>query len=51
MFDLPVRMAVKGQAGGRAFYIEGPNGTTVPINEDCAADDVDTVHRQLGGED
>ena len=49
MFDLPIRIALEGQAGGRAFYIEGPNGTIVPIDLACAADGVDAVHRQLGG--
>ena len=48
-FDLPVRIALEGQAGGLAFYIEGPNDTIVPIDEACAADDVDSVHQQLGG--
>ena len=48
IFDLPVRISLEGQAGGRAFYIEGPNATIVPIDEACAADDVDAVHRQLG---
>ena len=50
-FDLPIRIALDGAAGGRAFYIEGPNGTIVPIDEACAADDVDAVHGQLGGAD
>ena len=49
MFDLPVRIALEGQNGGRAFYIEGANGTIVPIDGACAADGVDAVHRQLGG--
>ena len=49
MFDLPIRIALEGQAGGRAFYIEGPNGTIVPIDLACATDGVDAVHRQLGG--
>ena len=49
MFDLPVRISLEGQAGGRAFYIEGANGTIVPIDGACAADGVDAVHRQLGG--
>ena len=48
-FDLPIRIALEGAAGGRAFYIEGPNGTIVPIDEACAADDGDAVHEQLGG--
>ena len=49
MFDLPVRISLEGQAGGRAFYIEGDNGTIVPIDGACAADDVDRVHEHLGG--
>ena len=49
MFDLPIRIALEGQAGGRAFYIEGHNDTIVPIDLACAADGVDAVHRQLGG--
>ena len=49
MFDLPVRISLEGQAGGRAFYIEGGNGTIVPIDGACAADYVDAVHRQLDG--
>ena len=49
VFDLPVRIALDGQAGGRVFYIEGTNGTIVPIDGACAADDMDAVHRQLGG--
>ena len=49
MFDLPIRIALEGQNGGRAFYIEGANGTIVPIDGACAADGVDAVHRQLGG--
>ena len=48
-FDLPIRISLEGQAGGRAFYIEGGNGTIVPIDGACAADGVDAVHRQLGG--
>ena len=51
VFDLPIRIALEGQAGGRAFYIEGPNGTIVPIDLACAADGVDAVHRQLDGVD
>ena len=51
IFDMPVRISLEGQAGGRAFYIEGgaANGTIAPIDLACAADDTDRVHRQLGG--
>ena len=48
-FDLPVRILLEGHAGGRAFYAAGKNGTIVPIDRICAADDTDRVHRQLGG--
>ena len=48
-FDMPVRIFLEGQAGGRAFYIDGAGGAIVPIDGACAADDVDLVHAQLGG--
>ena len=50
-FDMPVRISLEGQAGGRAFYIDGQGdgGAIVPIDRLCAADDADRVHRQLGG--
>ncbi len=49
-FDMPVRISLDGQAGGRAFYIEGgADGAIVPIDLACAADDTERVHRQLGG--
>ena len=48
-FDMPVRVQLEGQAAGRAFYIEGANGTISPIDLACAADDTERVHRQLGG--
>ena len=49
-FDMPVRIFLEGQAGGRAFYIDGgAGGAIMPIDEACAADDVDRVHVQLGG--
>ena len=50
-FDVPVRILLEGQAGGRAFYIEGgaDGGTITPIDQACAADDVARVHRHLGG--
>ena len=47
-FDMPVRILLEGQAGGRAFYVEG-GGTITPIDLACAADDTDRVHRHLGG--
>ena len=48
-FDMPVRILLEGQAGGRAFYIEGAGGTITPIDQACAVDDVGRVHRHLGG--
>ena len=50
-FDMPVRILLEGQAGGRAFYIEGgaDGGAITPIDQACAADDTGRVHRHLGG--
>ena len=48
-FDQPVRIVLEGQAGGRAFYIQGAGGAITPIDAACAADDTARVHRQLGG--
>ena len=54
-FDLPIRILLEGQVGGRAFWVdrvgaEG-NGTITPIDAQCdAVDDTATVHDQLGGE-
>ena len=48
-FDVPVRVSLEGQAGGRAFYIDGADGSLSPIDRACAADDTQRVHRQLGG--
>ena len=48
-FDMPVRVSLAGQAGGRAFYIDGASGSTLPIDRACAADDTQRVDRQLGG--
>ena len=50
-FDMPVRILLEGQAGGRAFYIDGTagGGTITPIDRACAADDAARVHRHLGG--
>ena len=49
IFDMPVRISLEGQAGGRAFYIAGADGTIVPIDDACGADDTDRVHRHLNG--
>ena len=51
MFDIPVRISLAGQDGGRAFWVEGAgaNGTITPIDEECVADDTAAVHAQLGG--
>ena len=48
-FDMPVRILLEGQAGGRAFYIDGTDDRIVPIDMACAADDTARVHRQMGG--
>ena len=48
-FDQPVRILLEGQAGGRAFYIQGADGEITPIDAACAADVTDRVHLQLGG--
>ena len=50
-FDMPIRILLDGQAGGRAFYIEGgADGWTItPIDLACAADDAGRVHHHLGG--
>ena len=51
VFDMPVRILLEGQAGGRAFYIDGggDNETITPIDQACAADDTGRVHRHLDG--
>ena len=49
MFDQPVRILLEGQAGGRAFYIQGADGKITPIDAACAADGTARVHRQLAG--
>ena len=48
-FNMPVRISLEGQAGGRAFYIDGASGSLVPIDDACGADDVVRVHRHLDG--
>ena len=48
-FDQPVRILLEGQAGGRAFYIQGADGAITPIDMACAADNTARVERQLGG--
>lgn len=48
-FDMPVRISLDGQAGGRAFYMAGAGGTMMPIDLACAADASERVHRQLDG--
>ena len=57
-FDMPVRVRLDGQAGGRVFYIDGQAGGggsggaaggVAPIRAACAADDAAAVHAQLGG--
>ena len=49
LFDLPVRIVLDGQAGGRAFYMNNTNDEIVPIETVCVADDTAAVHAQLGG--
>ena len=48
-FDRPVRILLEGQAGGRAFYIQGTGGVITPIDTACVADDATRVEWQLGG--
>ena len=54
-FNLPIRILLEGQAGGRAFWVEGGggaegSGTITPIDVQCnAVDDTAAVHDQLGG--
>ena len=48
-FDVPVRISLDGQAGGRAFYVDGISGAINPIDRACAADDLQRVQRQLNG--
>ena len=48
-FNMPVRILLEGQAGGRAFYIDPADGSLRPIDYACGADDADRVHRHLGG--
>ena len=48
-FDMPVRISLDGQAGGRAFYINATSGIVTAIDRACTADDAEWVHRQLGG--
>ena len=47
-FDMPVRVLLEGQAGGRAFYMEADD-VVVPINTMCRADSTAEVHEQLNG--
>ena len=48
-FSMPVRVQLEGQAGGRAFYIDGTDGSLAPIDDACGADDAVRVHRHLNG--
>ena len=49
-FDAPVRILLVGQAGGSgAFYVNTTDGSVVPIDVRCDADDVVAVTTQLGG--
>ena len=63
VFDRPVRILLAGQAGLRAFYVNGSAedaaaalaggggaaAAVAPIDAVCASDDADAVHAQLGG--
>ena len=49
VFDRPVRIQVNGQAGALAFYVNGTDGSVVPIRTECGADDAAAVHGQLNG--
>ena len=48
-FDMPVRILLDGQAGGRAFYVNNTSGEVERIRTACVADDTGEVHAQLGG--
>ena len=48
-FDLPVRILLRGQANGTAFYVNSTDRTVVPILAECAADDTGAVHERLNG--
>ena len=57
-FDMPVRIFLAEPAAGRAFYIAGAASAAPGAAEaadiqriaaECASDDVDAVHAQLGG--
>ena len=49
VFDMPVRILLSGQAGGKAFYVNNADDAVMPIAVACAADDTAAVHAQLGG--
>ena len=48
-FSIPVCIALDGQAGGCAFYIDGVDGSTVPADRACREGDTESVNRQPGG--
>ena len=48
-FDMPVRVLLGGQAGGRAFYVNNTDDAVVPIDAACAADDTAAAHALLNG--
>ena len=48
-FDMPVRILLIDHAGSEAFYVNNTGGAVAPIDRECAADDADAVHAQLGG--
>ena len=50
VFDpLPVRILLRGQANGTAFYVNSTDRTAVPILATCSEDDTAAVHEQLNG--
>ena len=49
VFDRPVRIAITGQAGGLAYYMNNTDNSIVPITVMCAEDATGAVHAQLGG--
>ena len=49
-FDpLPVRILLRGQANGTAFYVNSTDRAAVPILTMCSEDDTAAVHEQLDG--
>ena len=50
VFDpLPVRILLRGQASGTAFYVNNTDRTVVPMLAECPVDDAAAVHKRLNG--